>query len=129
MKEIPNAKIHVMERYLASFASVKTFASAYKSLDLPLNLLIMIFPLDIVSLVGFVRMIFALYNFGETSPRIFVIFQNSCILHLLIVFLLLGRVVLLVVMVVGFLCQGSEIIIHYTNLFIILFCFLHSELR
>ncbi|EYU38339.1 hypothetical protein MIMGU_mgv1a0103241mg, partial [Erythranthe guttata] len=40
IKEIRDAKIDVMELDLGSFASVRKFASEYKSLDLPLNLLI-----------------------------------------------------------------------------------------
>ncbi|KAL7150362.1 hypothetical protein ABFS83_05G107000 [Erythranthe nasuta] len=40
IKEIPDAKIDVMELDLGSFASVRKFASEYKSSDLPLNLLI-----------------------------------------------------------------------------------------
>ncbi|KAL8053868.1 hypothetical protein ABFX02_05G101300 [Erythranthe guttata] len=40
IKEIPDAKIDVMELDLGSFASVRKFASEYKSTDLPLNLLI-----------------------------------------------------------------------------------------
>ncbi|KAI3453724.1 hypothetical protein Pfo_010387 [Paulownia fortunei] len=40
IKEIPNAKIDVMELDLGSFASVRKFASEYISLALPLNLLI-----------------------------------------------------------------------------------------
>ncbi|KAL7111702.1 hypothetical protein ACP275_05G106500 [Erythranthe tilingii] len=40
IKEIPDAKIDVMELDLGSFASVRKFASEYKSSDLSLNLLI-----------------------------------------------------------------------------------------
>ncbi|WOG85827.1 hypothetical protein DCAR_0105020 [Daucus carota subsp. sativus] len=40
LKEIPNAKIDVMELDLSSLASVKKFASDYNSSALPLNLLI-----------------------------------------------------------------------------------------
>lgn len=40
LKEIPSAKIDVMKLDLSSLASVKKFASEYKSTDLPLNLLI-----------------------------------------------------------------------------------------
>ncbi|XP_057776038.1 short-chain dehydrogenase TIC 32, chloroplastic-like isoform X2 [Salvia miltiorrhiza] len=40
IKEFPEAKIDVMELDLASFASVRKFASEYNSLGLPLNLLI-----------------------------------------------------------------------------------------
>ena len=39
LKEIPNAKIDVMELDLSSLASVKKFASDYNSSALPLNLL------------------------------------------------------------------------------------------
>ncbi|KAM7525770.1 hypothetical protein LguiA_015672 [Lonicera macranthoides] len=40
LKEIPSAKIDVMELDLSSMASVRKFASDYNSLSLPLNLLI-----------------------------------------------------------------------------------------
>ncbi|ANM66152.1 NAD(P)-binding Rossmann-fold superfamily protein [Arabidopsis thaliana] len=40
LKEIPQAKIDVMKLDLSSMASVRSFASEYQSLDLPLNLLI-----------------------------------------------------------------------------------------
>ncbi|KAA8522420.1 hypothetical protein F0562_013219 [Nyssa sinensis] len=40
LKEIPNAKIDVMELDLSSMASIRKFASEYNSSDLPLNLLI-----------------------------------------------------------------------------------------
>ncbi|XP_020539687.1 short-chain dehydrogenase TIC 32, chloroplastic isoform X2 [Jatropha curcas] len=40
LKEIPDAKIDVMQLDLSSMASVRKFASEYISLDLPLNLLI-----------------------------------------------------------------------------------------
>uniref|UniRef100_A0A5B6Z2V3 Short-chain dehydrogenase TIC 32 n=1 Tax=Davidia involucrata TaxID=16924 RepID=A0A5B6Z2V3_DAVIN len=40
LKEIPNAKIDVMELDLSSMASVRRFASEYNSSGLPLNLLI-----------------------------------------------------------------------------------------
>ncbi|KAL6348960.1 hypothetical protein AAG906_033616 [Vitis piasezkii] len=40
LKEIPTAKVDVMELDLSSLASVRKFASEYKSLGLPLNLLI-----------------------------------------------------------------------------------------
>jgi WW domain-containing oxidoreductase len=40
LKENPNAKLDVMELDLGSMASVRKFASEYKSLGLPLNLLI-----------------------------------------------------------------------------------------
>jgi len=39
LKEIPQAKIDVMKLDLSSMASVRSFASEYQSLDLPLNLL------------------------------------------------------------------------------------------
>lgn len=39
LKEIPTAKVDVMELDLSSLASVRKFASEYKSLGLPLNLL------------------------------------------------------------------------------------------
>ena len=39
LKEVPNAKIDVMELDLSSLASVKKFASDYNSSALPLNLL------------------------------------------------------------------------------------------
>lgn len=39
LKEIPGAKIDVMELDLSSLSSVKKFASEYKSKALPLNLL------------------------------------------------------------------------------------------
>lgn len=39
LKEIPSAKIDVLELDLSSLASVKKFASEYKSTALPLNLL------------------------------------------------------------------------------------------
>ena len=39
IKEIPEAKIDVMDLDLASFASVRKFASDYNSSGLPLNLL------------------------------------------------------------------------------------------
>lgn len=39
VKEIPTAKIDVMELDLSSMASVRKFASDYNSSDLPLNLL------------------------------------------------------------------------------------------
>lgn len=39
LKEIPTAKIDVMELDLSSLASVRKFASEYQSLGLPLNLL------------------------------------------------------------------------------------------
>ncbi|KAL3645678.1 Short-chain dehydrogenase TIC 32, chloroplastic [Castilleja foliolosa] len=44
IKEVPNAKIDVMELDLSSFASVRKFASEYNSLPLPLNLLIVMAP-------------------------------------------------------------------------------------
>nr|DAD36521.1 TPA_asm: hypothetical protein HUJ06_007162 [Nelumbo nucifera] len=40
IKEIPNAKIDVMELDLSSLASVRKFASEFNSLGLPLNILI-----------------------------------------------------------------------------------------
>ncbi|XP_073011618.1 short-chain dehydrogenase TIC 32, chloroplastic-like [Typha latifolia] len=40
LKEVPNAKIDVMELDLTSMASVRKFASDFKSRDLPLNILI-----------------------------------------------------------------------------------------
>ncbi|XP_068640840.1 short-chain dehydrogenase TIC 32, chloroplastic-like [Aristolochia californica] len=40
MKEIPTAKVDIMELDLSSLASVKIFASKFKSKDLPLNILI-----------------------------------------------------------------------------------------
>ncbi|PNX97452.1 short-chain dehydrogenase TIC 32 chloroplastic-like, partial [Trifolium pratense] len=40
LKEIPSAKIDVMELDLSSLESVKKFASEFKSSDLPLNILI-----------------------------------------------------------------------------------------
>lgn len=39
IKEVPEAKIDIMELDLSSFASVRKFASDYNSLGLPLNLL------------------------------------------------------------------------------------------
>lgn len=42
LKETPQAKIDVMKLDLSSLASVRSFASEYKSLDLPLNLLMYI---------------------------------------------------------------------------------------
>lgn len=39
VKEIPTAKIDVMELDLSSMVSVRKFASDYNSSDLPLNLL------------------------------------------------------------------------------------------
>lgn len=39
IKEIPNAKVDVMELDLSSMSSVRTFASNYNSLGLPLNIL------------------------------------------------------------------------------------------
>lgn len=39
LKDTPEAKIDVMKLDLSSMASVRSFASQYKSLDLPLNLL------------------------------------------------------------------------------------------
>ncbi|XP_047321461.1 short-chain dehydrogenase TIC 32, chloroplastic-like [Impatiens glandulifera] len=40
LKNVPNSKVDVMELDLSSFASVRKFASEYKSSGLPLNLLI-----------------------------------------------------------------------------------------
>ena len=39
VKEIPSAKVDVMELDLSSMASVRKFASEFNSLDLPLNIL------------------------------------------------------------------------------------------
>lgn len=40
MKEIPNAKLDVLELDLSSLASIRKFASNYDSLGLPLNILV-----------------------------------------------------------------------------------------
>ena len=39
VKEIPNAKVQAMELDLSSLASVRKFASEFKSSGLPLNIL------------------------------------------------------------------------------------------
>lgn len=40
MKEIPNAKLDVLELDLSSLASIRKFASNYDSVGLPLNILV-----------------------------------------------------------------------------------------
>lgn len=39
LAEVPGAKVHVLELDLSSMASVRTFASKFESLNLPLNIL------------------------------------------------------------------------------------------